>query len=76
MEHARIRQLLGELGVGVDLHLVRLELAREFIDFLRAHARREEALLYRWAASDLNAAARAAVAQRLHPSLPMQERHP
>ena len=54
-EHARIRQLLGDLGVGVDLHLVRLELAREFIDLLRAHARREETLLYRWAASDLDA---------------------
>ena len=71
-EHAWIRQLLGELGVGVDLHLVRLELAREFIDFLRAHAQREEVLLYRWAALELDAAARVAVAQELHPALPRQ----
>lgn len=52
-EHVRIRQLLAELGVGVDLHLVRLDLAREFIDALRAHARREDQLLYRWAESEL-----------------------
>ncbi len=71
-EHARIRQLLGDLGVGVDLHLVRLELAREFIDLLRAHARREEALLYGWAASELDATARVAVARKLLPALPRQ----
>ncbi len=69
-EHARIRKLLSELGVGVDLHLVQLDLAREFTDFLRAHARREEVLLYRWAASELDAPARAAVARKLLPSLP------
>ena len=71
-EHAQIRKLLGDLGVGVDLHLVRLELARELIDFLRAHAQREEVLLYRWAARELDATARVAVAQELHPSLPEQ----
>ena len=71
-EHARIRRLLGELGVGVDLHLVRLEMAREFIGLLRAHARREDLLLYRWAASDLEEAARVAVTQKLLPALPGQ----
>ncbi len=71
-EHAWIRQLLSELGVGVDLHLVRLELARDFIGFLRAHAKREEVLMYSWAALTLDATARAAVAQGLHPSAPNQ----
>jgi len=69
-EHAGIRKLLAELGVGVDLHLVRLELAREFIDLLRAHARREEALLYGWAARELEATARAAIARKLLPAAP------
>ena len=75
-EHARIRRLLGELGVGVDLHLVRLELAREFIDLLRAHARREDTLLYLWAASDLDATARVAVARKLLPPLPREGKAP
>lgn len=52
-EHVRIRRLLAELGVGVDLHLVRLDSAREFIDSLRAHAQREDQLLYRWADREL-----------------------
>lgn len=38
----------------------------------RTHARREEVLLYRWAASDLDATARVAVARKLLPALPRQ----
>ena len=52
-EHVRIRRLLAELGVGLDLHLVQLDRVREFIDLLRAHARREDQLLYRWADREL-----------------------
>ena len=48
-EHVTIRAMLAELGVGIDLHLVQRDLARTFIAGLRAHARREEELLYRWA---------------------------
>jgi hypothetical protein len=38
----------------VDLHLVRLEAARHFVDELRAHARNEDRLLYRWADDQLD----------------------
>ncbi|MEO8178896.1 MAG: hemerythrin domain-containing protein [Deltaproteobacteria bacterium] len=48
-EHVLIRRRLIELGVGVDLHLVRVEVVADFIALLRAHARREDALLYLWA---------------------------
>ncbi len=48
-EHAVIRRSLEELGVGVDLHAVSLGVTREFIQGLRAHARRENELFYRWA---------------------------
>jgi hemerythrin superfamily protein len=48
-EHAHIRSRLAELAAGVDLHMVRQEMARAFIEALRAHARSEERLLYRWA---------------------------
>ncbi len=48
-EHKHIRLRLAELGVGIDLHTVRLESARHFIDELRAHAYNEDRLLYRFA---------------------------
>ncbi len=48
-EHARFCSTVAELGVGVDLHLVPLDLAHELIEALRAHARREDEVLYRWA---------------------------
>lgn len=48
-EHGRIREQLLELGVAVDLHAIRLEQSRAFIETLRGHAEREDRLLYRWA---------------------------
>ena len=48
-EHAKIRARLFELGVGVELHYTRDTVIAELVEMLRIHARREEALLYRWA---------------------------
>lgn len=48
-EHARIRAGLTELGIELDLHCLRAESVEAFIGHLRAHAKREEALLYPWA---------------------------
>lgn len=48
-EHALIRQRLADLGAGVDLKLVKADVARGFIDALKAHAKREDEILYRWA---------------------------
>lgn len=48
-EHALIRQRLAELGAGVDLKLVRADVAKGFLDAIRAHAQREDTILYRWA---------------------------
>lgn len=47
-EHQTLRTQLAELGVGVELKMVRAELAHQFIETLRAHASREDRLLYRW----------------------------
>lgn len=66
-EHQRIRQNLEELGVGVDLKLVRASVARAFIEALEAHAAREDALLYRWADEAADEATRRALAERLVP---------
>jgi hemerythrin-like domain-containing protein len=55
-EHRHIRSRLLEVAFGVDLHIVRLETARSFIEELRAHARHEDEALYRWADAYLAAA--------------------
>jgi hemerythrin-like domain-containing protein len=57
-EHGHIRERLAELGAGVDLHIVRLDAARAFIDELRAHAGHEDALMYRWGDQHLGASER------------------
>jgi len=48
-EHDELRKKLVVLGVGVDLHLTKADAVAEFVAALRAHAAREEALLYPWA---------------------------
>jgi hemerythrin-like domain-containing protein len=59
-EHDLIRHRLTELGIGVDLHAVRAELVADFVALLRAHAHREDELLYRWAERELPPSARSA----------------
>jgi hemerythrin-like domain-containing protein len=64
-EHARLRAKLGELGIGVDLHLTRDEAVADFIATLRAHAGREDALMYRFAQSSLPGTTLVALRARL-----------
>ncbi len=47
-EHARIRRRLEDLGIALELHSLRADMIDDFIDLLRAHAEREERLLYAW----------------------------
>lgn len=53
-EHETLRRLLGELGVGVDLHMVKDEVAAELVATIRAHAAREDVLAYRVADRELS----------------------
>jgi hypothetical protein len=69
VEHRRIRARLLELGVAVDLHCIRVSMASDFVAELRDHARREDALLYRWADENLAEAVRAALARRIVPRI-------
>ncbi len=48
-ENDQIRARLAELGTQVDLHMVRLDSARQFVQELRDHALHEDRMLYRWA---------------------------
>lgn len=73
-EHAAFRTMLNELGVGVDLRSVSLDVARGFIESLRAHAHREDHLFYRWAERRVDEAAHEAVAREL--TNPMQRGSP
>lgn len=50
-DHADFRRLLAELGVGIELHTVRLETLEQLRKRLNEHARREDDKLYRWAAA-------------------------
>jgi hemerythrin-like domain-containing protein len=63
-DHRAIRARLTELGIGVDLHLTRASAVAELVEMLRAHARREDALLYRWADEVLSEIDRKAVLAR------------
>ncbi len=60
-EHQQIRVTATEMGIDLDLHSLRAARVQAFVDQLRAHAQREERLLYPWATQRLGVAA----AQRL-----------
>jgi hemerythrin superfamily protein len=60
-EHGVFRAKLAELGVMVDLHAIRMDVANEFVRALRDHARREDSLMYRWAQENIARETRAEV---------------
>jgi polyisoprenoid-binding protein YceI len=64
-EHEQIRAKLNEMAIALDLHSLRSERLVAFVAELRAHARREEALLYPWAARHLGEVARTRVEKAL-----------
>ena len=64
-EHAAIRTALGELGLGVDLHHTNAEAVERFIRVLEEHAKREEALMYRWANANLQQGAQSTIRKQL-----------
>lgn len=47
-EHEQIRFELFEFGLALDLHQLRLEAVRDLATRLRAHAAREDSVLYPW----------------------------
>ena len=49
-EHAEIRGALLEMGMNLDLHYLRAEAVQDFARRLKAHASREDAGCYAWAA--------------------------
>jgi len=64
-EHTKIRALLTEIGVGLQLHILREERMLELASFLREHAKMEEKPLYTWADAALSPSTLVMVARRL-----------
>jgi hemerythrin superfamily protein len=64
-EHAQIRAALAELGVGVEIHIVREEMVERFVQLLRAHGKREEETVYRWADRALDNTPKQSILDRL-----------
>lgn len=52
-EHQRVRELVSELGVEVDLHTLQKQTLDRLIRMLQVHAKAEERGLYEWARSKL-----------------------
>ena len=64
-EHRHIRRRMLELGTALDLHLARFEMARFFVEELKAHASHEDELLYQWADQELSVAERQSFLSRM-----------
>lgn len=73
-EHQEIRSKLVELGVAVDLHEIREQTVSDFVEQLRAHARREDAWAYRWADENLSAPEKALFRTRLDTAAFLRQR--
>jgi len=56
--HSSLRELVVEIGAAIRLRTLRHDQLRRFLDELRAHARHEDASLYRWAQGNLDASRR------------------
>jgi hypothetical protein len=50
-DHAQIRELVEEIGLRIDLHLLRARAVDQLIDLLREHTLREEAWIDAWTRS-------------------------
>lgn len=68
-DHAALRQQLFQLGVEVELHLVRAQTLCELIDQLHAHAAREDASMYPWSQLHLPLASKRQLFDRISQSL-------
>jgi hemerythrin superfamily protein len=68
VEHERLRDLLGQVGMEVELHAVRADTVQRLIGCLEEHARREELALYPWAKHNLSPQRLEALRERIERS--------
>lgn len=68
-EHARIRDLIAELGVAVELHTIRVEHVSDLIALLKAHAEHEDRALYQLAGEKASTAIEHGIARQLQSAI-------
>ena len=73
-EHQHIRTRLGELHGAAVANAFRADIGRSFLHELRAHGRREEAVLYRWADENLDDSAKRSIETALRQTEALFER--
>lgn len=73
-DHARIRQLMFEIGVEGQLHELRFKAINDLVELLRAHAARENMTLYPWAETHVAGATKQTLRDRIGGSLQAIER--
>jgi len=73
-EHAEIRRKMGEVGLALDLHTLRLEQVDEISRMIIEHGVREERTLFPWALREGNSPLLDAIARRLPHRLPDRTR--
>lgn len=64
-DHEQIRNRLTDLSIALDLHCLRAEQVAALAEQVRAHATREDQLLYPWAARELDKVVKAQIVQSL-----------
>lgn len=52
-EHARLRELLGQVELDIRQHVLQPQRLRHVLELLRRHAEREDASMYPWAERNL-----------------------
>ena len=65
LEHGKIRTAVAQIGIGLYLHIARETHMLALADFLRAHAKTEEAPLYAWADTSVPASHFAMLRQKI-----------
>jgi uncharacterized protein (TIGR02284 family) len=69
-EHAEVRRHMGEIGVALDLHTLRLEQIDEMFRAVARHIARESRTLYAWADQGRNRPLLDAIARRIPRAFP------
>lgn len=64
-DHQSIRNQLQDLDLAVDLHLIRAPAIQQLLAQVRAHAAREDGLLYQWVEEEATPGMKRAVLRRL-----------
>jgi len=64
-EHIQIRTTLNEFAISLEHNFSRCEAVFNFVELLKTHAKREDALMYQWAQGNLREQAKSTIRNRV-----------